>query len=94
MIGLLAQGVLSLEARAEYRAFNLTITNSNTGAQRKVLINLDPIQYRETHGVLPEEVIEIESTWMCYGDTSNKPTCPDPKFPESLPKSDLNLPNQ
>ena len=63
-------------ARGEYRAYQLTITNESTGAQRTVLSNFDAIQYRDLYPVLKEETIQMEDTWMCYGDTSKSPFAP------------------
>lgn len=78
-------------SHAEYRAYRLNITNTNTGASRIVLSNFDNIQYRDLYPVLAEEVITIESSWMCRGDTSQKPICPETENqPQTLPKSDLN----
>jgi hypothetical protein len=79
-----------LPAQAEYRAYRLIITNTNTGAQRTVLSNLDPIQYHDLYPVLKEEDITLDGSWKCFGDTSHKPVCPQPETsPQTLPKSDL-----
>ena len=42
-------------ARAEYRVFNLRISNQDGTQFREVLSTLDPDQYRGYHTVLPEE---------------------------------------
>lgn len=82
--------VFCSQTRAEYRAYRLTITNLVTGAQRSVISNFDPIQYRDLYPVLKEEEVTLEKSWMCYGDTSQKPICPERESAETLPKSDLN----
>jgi len=82
--------LLSLEARAEYRAYRLVITNTLTGGQRSVVSNLDPDQYRDLYPVLKEEEITLDGSWKCYGDTSHQPICPAPEEDQqTLPKSDL-----
>lgn len=89
LLGLL---ILSLPARSEYRAYKLIIKNTVTGAERVVISNFDPSHYRDLYPVHKEEEILLENSWMCYGNTSKKPVCPEPeaKPEETLPKSDLN----
>lgn len=82
---------LALPARAEYRAYRMTITNQSTGAQRTVMSNLDPDQYRSLYPVLKEETIQLENSWKCYGDTSLKPICAEPQ-PTAPPASEQKTP--
>lgn len=70
---------LGLSAHAEYRAFELVITNKVTGAERIVLAALDPDQYRGYHALDPNETISYRDTWMCKGNTGDKPICPKPE---------------
>lgn len=72
-------------SRAEYRAFELIITNSVTGTERVVDSNLDPDQYIDLHPLQPNENITYRRTWMCKGDTSHKPICPKPPDPSQGP---------
>lgn len=88
MEALILSLLLAPFASGEYRAYELIITNLNTGAERRVLSNFDPTQYRDLHPVLQEEEITLNASWMCYGDTSQKPVCPQPEIQRSLPKSD------
>lgn len=67
-------------ANAEYRAFDLLITNSATGQERHVLTTLDHVQYRYYYPTASTETISIASSWMCWGPTYDfKKICPDPK---------------
>lgn len=68
--------LFSLYTFAEYRAFELVIRNQVTGAERVVLSNLDPDQYRGYHPLDPGETITYRATWMCKGNTSDQPVCP------------------
>lgn len=66
-------------ARAEYRAFELVITDSSTGQERTEVSSLTPAQYRQFYLVKPTESVTYRATWMCKGNTSHrKPTCPRP----------------
>jgi hypothetical protein len=66
-------------AQAEYRAFELSITDAVSGNERTELSNLDPAQYAKYHPVHPGDKIVYKTTWMCRGNTSGKPICPNPK---------------
>jgi hypothetical protein len=70
-----------LLAQAEYRAFELVITNKVTGTERVVLSSLDPDQYRGYYPLDPGETITYRDTWMCKGNTSEKQICPKPPRP-------------
>lgn len=69
---------ISLSALAEYRVFNIQISNS--AATRTVQSTLDPIQYKELYPLAADEVISYDETWMCYGRTDNYlALCPNPQ---------------
>jgi hypothetical protein len=69
-------------ARAEYRAFELVITDSTSGQERVVLSTLDPNQYRGYYPVKPSEKVTYRQTWRCKGNTSDyKAICPKPEVP-------------
>ncbi len=75
-----AFAALTTQARAEYRAFSLVITNSQTGATRLVTSTLDDIQYPTYYPLRRYENRSIQSTWMCWGRTSDfKPICASPR---------------
>jgi hypothetical protein len=67
-------------ARAEYRAFELVITNSTTGQERVVVSTLDPRRWRRYYPVKYDDRVIYRATWMCRGNTSgHKPVCPKPE---------------
>jgi hypothetical protein len=66
-------------ARAEYRAFELAISDPTTGTERTELSNLDPVQYVKYHPVKPSTKVVYKSTWMCRGNTSSQQICANPK---------------
>lgn len=67
-------------AHAEYRAFELLITNTETGTDRTVISTLDPRQYRGYHPVAAAEIVQYTDTWMCRGNTSGmKAICAKPE---------------
>jgi len=68
-------------AQAEYRAFELVITNKVTGTEKVILSSLDPDQYRGYHALDPNEIITYRDTWMCRGNTADKPICAKPPRP-------------
>ncbi len=70
---------LKPEAQAEYRAFELVVRDAEGKEKRKILSNLDPLQYPGYYSLAPGERLEYTQTWMCIGDTSNfRPVCPNP----------------
>ncbi len=73
-------------AYAEYRVFELEITDQKTGSVRKVKGTLDDIQYRGYYPVAETEEIKIADTWVCHKNrTENYRTfCPSPRAPASL----------
>jgi hypothetical protein len=66
-------------AHAEYRVFELVISDPTTGQERTVRSNLTPAQYRAYYGVNAQETVMYTATWKCLGNTSRKPFCPNPK---------------
>ncbi len=72
---------LFVAAQAEYRAFELVITNNVTGHERIVLSSLDPDQYRGYHPLDANETINYRDTWMCKGNTAEKNICAKPDRP-------------
>ena len=71
--------LISVSVRAEYRVFELVITNTQTKAERNVISSLDPFQYPGYYDLRQDEVVLYTDTWMCYGDTSyHKQYCPKP----------------
>ena len=74
-------------AFAEYRAFDLIITNTVTKGVRHVLSNFDPIQYAGYGDLNANEQIWYQDTWMCRGRTGDfAPICPNPNpKPTSTP---------
>lgn len=67
-------------AHAEYRAFELVITDPTTGQEQLITSTLDPWQYVIYHPTKPEAQVTYRATWMCKGNTSHfKPICPNPK---------------
>jgi len=78
--------LLLTAAHAEYRAFELVITDSSTGQERVLISTLDPNQYRGYHPVKYTEVVQYRATWMCKGNTAGKPVCAQPEDqPERAP---------
>ena len=64
---------------AEYRAFELTITNSTTNQSRVVQTTLDHIQYPMYFHLQKDDRIQIASTWMCRNRTDQfMPICEKP----------------
>lgn len=82
---LIAALAFTSSALAEYRVFELEITDQKTGTSRKVIGTLDDIQYRGYHPVGEAEQVKINDTWMCYkNQTQNyRSYCPSPRAPAS-----------
>jgi hypothetical protein len=79
MIWLIFFHFFTIDAQAEYRAFELVIENVETKTSRSVLSNLDPQQYVGYYPLLKNETVRMNATWRCRGNTSNfKPICPQP----------------
>lgn len=65
-------------ALGEYRAYELTITNSTSGKTRTVTSTLDQYQYPEYKHLSTGEAAVYVSSWMCYGRTNNQAICNKP----------------
>lgn len=65
---------------AEYRVFELVIRNTEDNSEKIVVSTLDPIQYTDYYPVRPQEIVLYRETWMCYGATAFKKTCPNPRL--------------
>ncbi len=64
---------------AEYRAFELKITDTQSGKFRIIRSVLDQGQYPQYYYLSATETIESQGTWMCYERSDNfKPICPNP----------------
>lgn len=72
-------GLCIAVAHAEYRAFELVITDSANGQERVVISTLDPNQYRGYYPVKYTESVTYRATWMCWGNTAGKPVCARPE---------------
>ena len=83
-----------IEARAEYRVFQLVITDQTTGKARTVISNLDDLQYTQYHYVKSTESIAVQDTWMCWRRSDNyQPYCPNPRGPASAAPPSANSPS-
>jgi hypothetical protein len=85
--------LIPLGAHAEYRAFELVITDSATGQERTDLSTLDPNQYRAYHPVKYTESVKYTATWMCKGNTSYKSICSKPENQDAKPAPGLPTPS-
>ncbi len=72
-------------AVAEYRVFELVITNQSTGQERVEISTLDPNQYPTYYPIKAEETVTYRSTWRCRGNTSKKPVCSKPETADRNP---------
>ncbi len=64
------------DTSAEYRAYELTISDSTTNQSRVVVTTLDHLQYPMYYTVHKEERTQITGTWMCKGRTDGfAPIC-------------------
>jgi hypothetical protein len=64
---------------AEYRAFELVISDAVSGKETVVLSTLDPNQYRKYYPTKNTDKITYRATWRCRGNTSGyKSVCPPP----------------
>lgn len=78
-ISLLVCLLISEGAWAEYRVFDLEITNTETGQTRNVLSTLDDIQYPGYYPLRAQETIRISDTWMCWKRSDHfQRYCPNP----------------
>lgn len=66
-------------AHGEYRAFELVVSDPNSGQEQVVISTLTPDQYLAYAALRTGTKVTYRATWMCRGDTSHKPVCPNPK---------------
>lgn len=57
-------------AFADYRVFELVISNPQTKSERIVISSLDPFQYPGYYDLGAGEIVMYHDTWMCWGDSS------------------------
>ena len=70
----------STSSLAEYRAYQLVISNEETGEEKRITSTLDHLQYKAFYSLGPNEIIYYERSWMCWGNTSyHKPICKPPE---------------
>ena len=66
-------------ARAEYRAFELVIRQTD-GGERVEVSSLNPAEYRRYYPLPAGARIDYRATWRCPGNTSwHRPICPNPR---------------
>lgn len=76
IIGFMLTG---LSARAEYRAFELSITEIEKNKTRTVISVLDHIQYPRYYPLNKNETIAYVDSWMCFENMSFfRKVCPKP----------------
>ncbi|MCB0350932.1 MAG: hypothetical protein KDD38_07100 [Bdellovibrionales bacterium] len=69
----------SPKASAEYRAFELTITDTDKNKERTVISTLDHLQYPRYYPLMKNEIIAYTDSWMCYENMANfTKTCNKP----------------
>ncbi|MES2964898.1 MAG: hypothetical protein V4760_13485 [Bdellovibrionota bacterium] len=89
LVCFLVVSFITLNVRAEYRVFELSIENES-GQARTVLSTLDDIQYPSYFPVKKTDKVTIQDSWMCWkrSDVSQDPAqryCPNPRGPASAP---------
>lgn len=68
--------LLQPSAQAEYRVFQLQITDTQTGKERQVQSTMDHIQYPRYYPLAKDETITLVDSWMCWENTNNfRPAC-------------------
>ena len=75
--------ILSPQAQASYRLYQLKITYLDSGTKKPrvetVMSTLDPYQWENYNGVYGLAKVEMLDTWYCPGDTSRHGYCAKPK---------------
>jgi hypothetical protein len=72
--------MLPFAARAEFRVFQLLITDTQSGKARTVTSTLDDLQYGTYRHVAKTETIVIQDTWMCWKRSDHfQELCPNPR---------------
>jgi hypothetical protein len=72
VIVIVAAGML---ARAEYRAYELSIDNESNGKSRTVITTFDHLQYPQYYPLATGETVKYVNSWMCWENTGNRPIC-------------------
>ena len=66
-------------ARAEYRAYELRLDNTEKGTSRTVISTLDHLQYPRYYPLAKGEVAAYVDSWRCRENMSHfRKTCPKP----------------
>ena len=77
--------------KAEYRAFLLEISNSETGQSKRVTTTFDHIQYPSYYPLSSRESIQYVDSWMCWENTNKmRPICPQPEREPASPTTKSN----
>lgn len=64
---------------SEYRAYELTIVNTESGKTRTIISTLDHIQYPQYYPLNKGEQAEYVDSWMCWHNSSHfKEVCKKP----------------
>ena len=72
---------ISLQVKAEYRAYQYlvqnieNINNKKSKISNTVISTLDPVSYVSYHGGPASTSVTLLNTWMCPGNTSHTNTC-------------------
>ena len=91
-IGLIFIFLSTSAASAEYRAFQLMLRNVETGDEQIITTTLDHLQYRDYYYLGSSVEVLYQTSWMCWGNTSNhKPICPAPEVTEATGPSTNSL---
>ena len=76
---ILVSCVFAFQAKAEYRVYELLITDTATGKTRTTIGTLDDQQYRSYYLVKPTETVTLQTHWMCRPRKDYFGTyCPNP----------------
>ncbi len=82
----------SPKASAEYRAFELKITDTEKNKDRAIISTLDNLQYPRYYPLNKNESIAYVDSWMCYENMSDfTKTCakPDRDMATEMPTTPL-----
>ncbi|OFZ30199.1 MAG: hypothetical protein A2622_10155 [Bdellovibrionales bacterium RIFCSPHIGHO2_01_FULL_40_29] len=73
--------LITNSAGAEYRVFQIQITDSKTQNVRQVQSTLDPEQFQMVYPIGINEYVTYVQTWRCQGNTNHhKPYCQSPEL--------------
>jgi hypothetical protein len=72
--------LVATKVHAEYRVFQLAVTDGKTGQSRVVVSTLDNYQYPQYHHLNSADTITIQASWMCWQRSDGfKAPCPNPR---------------